>query len=69
MAVVKTMIDQNVIQSHTLIKAAQEVFETMVYMSIEPCEESSSHIEGHTLLGMITFKGISRGSGSKSQPG
>ena len=51
------MIVQSTISPNVLLSAAQEIFETMVFMSIDPCEDPSPHIEGETLLGMITFDG------------
>ena len=51
------MIVQNTISPNVLLSAAQDIFETMVYTSIDPCEDPSPHIEGETLLGIITFNG------------
>ena len=51
------MIVQSTVSPNVLLSAAQEIFETMVFMSIDPCEDPSPHIEGETLLGMITFNG------------
>jgi chemotaxis protein CheX len=51
------MTVQSTISPNVLLSAAQEIFETMVFMSIDPCEDPSPHIEGETLLGMITFDG------------
>ncbi len=51
------MVVQSTISLNVLLSAAQEVFETMVFMSIDPHEDPSPHIEGETFLGMITFDG------------
>ncbi|MCK4960007.1 MAG: chemotaxis protein CheX [Planctomycetes bacterium] len=40
-----------------LMDGAREVFETMMFMTVEPCEEGSQEIDGTALLGSITFTG------------
>ncbi len=39
-----------------LLEAAKEVFETMIFMSVEGCPDNVS-VEGNSLLGSITFTG------------
>jgi len=51
------MIDQSVVGTDVLLGAAQEIFETMVFMSVDPCVASPVPIKGETLLGIITFTG------------
>jgi chemotaxis protein CheX len=41
----------------TVIDAAREVFETMIFMDVETNNEAFPHIDGQALLGSITFKG------------
>lgn len=39
-----------------LLKSAKSVFETMIYMPVEPCPDCIA-VEGDSLLGSITFTG------------
>lgn len=41
----------------TVLEAAKEVFETMIFMEIEVAEEVSSACDTDSLMGCITFKG------------
>ena len=50
------MIDQ-VALSDVLLAGAKEIFETMVFMSVEESSEPGQEIEGDALSGSITFKG------------
>ncbi len=45
-----------------LLDAAKEVFETMVFMSIEECTDMDSHVEGESMMGSITFRITFEGS-------
>lgn len=54
------MLDQMTLDD-TVIDAAREVFETMIYMDVETNNEASPAIEGQSLLGSITFKGCLEG--------
>jgi CheY-specific phosphatase CheX len=45
----------------TVIDAAREVFETMVFMDVETNQEVCPVIDGQSLLGSITFKGSLEG--------
>ena len=38
-----------------LLDSAKEVFETMIFMSIEECADDDRHVEGDALMGTITF--------------
>ena len=38
-----------------LLDSAKEVFETMIFMSIEECADDEQHVEGDALMGTITF--------------
>jgi chemotaxis protein CheX len=40
-----------------LIEGTREVFETMMFMTVEPCNELYEAIQGPSLLGTISFKG------------
>lgn len=40
-----------------LIEGTREVFETMMFMTVEPCNDLYEAIEGPALLGTISFKG------------
>ncbi|MCK5175709.1 MAG: chemotaxis protein CheX [Planctomycetes bacterium] len=40
-----------------LLDGAKEVFETMMFMTVEPCDEAGHVIGGSALLGSITFTG------------
>lgn len=40
-----------------LLDGAKEVFETMMFMTVEPCDETDREIGGSALLGSITFTG------------
>ncbi len=40
-----------------LLDGAREVFETMMFMTVEVCDEQDQKVSGKTLLGSITFKG------------
>lgn len=50
------MIDQ-ISMSETLLDAAKEVFETMIFMSITEKEDQEAAIVGNAYLGTISFKG------------
>ncbi len=50
------MIEQLMVDQ-TILDAAREVFETMIFMDIEVSPDSNPTIEGTTLLGSITFRG------------
>lgn len=41
----------------SLVDAAREVFETMMFMALEVCEETEDVVEGEMLLSSITFRG------------
>lgn len=41
----------------TMLDAAREVFETMIFMDIETSADANPQMEGTTLLGSITFRG------------
>lgn len=43
--------------SEALVDGAREVFETMLFMTVEQENELYASIEGQSLLGSITFKG------------
>lgn len=43
--------------TETLLDAAKEVFETMIFMNIEKASDQASKADGPVVLGMITFKG------------
>lgn len=47
--------------SDTVIEAAREVFETMIFMDVETSSEACPTITGEALLGSITFKGSQEG--------
>ena len=40
-----------------LLEGTREVFETMMFMAVEECNELYEGIEGQALLGTITFRG------------
>lgn len=40
-----------------LFAGAKEVFETMIFMSLEPCADAGAAVADEGLLGTITFKG------------
>jgi chemotaxis protein CheX len=50
------MIEQKTYHE-TVLEAAKEVFETMIFMEIEPCDEASITRDTDSLMGSITFKG------------
>ncbi|MHC4475817.1 MAG: chemotaxis protein CheX [Planctomycetota bacterium] len=50
------MVDQIAV-SDALFAGAREVFETMIFMSLEELCDADLKIEGDTLLGSITFTG------------
>ena len=50
------MIDQIAI-SDVLLDGTKEIFETMIFMDLEPVENQDRDIEGDSLLGSITFTG------------
>jgi chemotaxis protein CheX len=50
------MIEQLTIDQ-TVLDAAREVFETMIFMDIEASSDPNPAMEGITLLGSITFRG------------
>lgn len=43
--------------NETVVDAAREVFETMIFMDVETNSEACPEIAGTSLLGSITFKG------------
>ena len=47
--------------AEALLEGAREVFETMMFMTLEECHEPGLEIEGSTLLGSITFQGTVEG--------
>jgi len=55
------MIEQ-ISMGETLLDAAKEVFETMIFMSITEKEDQETEIVGDTYLGTISFKGDVQGS-------
>jgi chemotaxis protein CheX len=50
------MVVQSV-SSQLLLEAAQEIFETMVFMDIQPMDKASVQIGNDSLLGTISFAG------------
>ncbi len=50
------MIDQLAV-SDVLLDGTKEIFETMVFMDLEPAVDQNLKIEGDSLLGSITFTG------------
>lgn len=52
---------QRLYAKEMLLEAAKEVFETMIFMTVEQVSEQCQKIEGQTLLGSITFKGAFEG--------
>jgi CheY-specific phosphatase CheX len=54
------MLDQMTLND-TVIDAAREVFETMIFMDVETRSEACPIITGQALLGSITFKGTLEG--------
>jgi chemotaxis protein CheX len=50
------MVVQSV-SSQLLLEAAQEIFETMVFMSIQPMDKASVQIGNDSLVGTISFAG------------
>ena len=50
------MIDQ-VCLNDAILESAKEVFETMIFMDVERCNEADHDIECEALLGSITFMG------------
>lgn len=54
------MLDQLTL-NETVIDAAREVFETMIFMEVETRNEACPQIPGPSLLGSITFKGCLEG--------
>ena len=50
------MIEQ-ICVTETLLEAAKEVFETMIFMNIEKAPDQQAKMEGTMFLGTITFKG------------
>jgi chemotaxis protein CheX len=50
------MLEQLTLQD-TVLDAAREVFETMIFMDIETSSDACPSITGESLLGSITFKG------------
>ena len=43
--------------TEALLEGAREVFETMMFMTVEESDDSQGQITGHAFLGSITFKG------------
>ena len=54
------MVDE-VCLSDVLLAGAKQVFETMIFMDIEKSSDPDQQIEGSSLLGSITFKGVLEG--------
>jgi chemotaxis protein CheX len=54
------MVGQEIF-AEALLSGMAEVFETMMFMSVEECNEMYEAIEGDTLLSSITFKGAVEG--------
>jgi chemotaxis protein CheX len=54
------MVGQEIF-AEALIAGMAEVFETMMFMSVEECNEMYEAIEGEALLSTITFKGAVEG--------
>ncbi len=50
------MIEQ-ICMTETLLEAAKEVFETMIFMNIEKAPDQEAKLNGTMFLGTITFKG------------
>lgn len=50
------MIDE-VCLNDTVLAAAEEVFNTMIFMDVKESSEQQRNIEGDTILSLITFKG------------
>ena len=48
---------QQITINDALLKAAKEVFETMIFMDLEESSDPLHQIQGEALLGSITFKG------------
>lgn len=44
-----------------LLDGASEVFETMMFMTVEPCNDLYDGMEGQVFMGSITFKGPMEG--------
>jgi len=43
--------------SEALLSGAKEVFETMIFMDLEKCDDSDKEVQGPGVLGSITFTG------------
>jgi chemotaxis protein CheX len=43
--------------SDVLLESVKEIFQTMIFMSVEPCDKGNPAIEGELLMGSITYKG------------
>jgi chemotaxis protein CheX len=54
------MVGQEIF-SEALLSGMAEVFETMMFMSVEECNEMYEAIDGEALLSSITFKGSVEG--------
>lgn len=54
------MVGQEIF-AEALLSGMAEVFETMMFMSVEECNEMYEAIEGDALLSTITFKGAVEG--------
>ncbi len=54
------MVGQEIF-AEALLAGMTEVFETMMFMSVEECNEMYDAIEGEALLSSITFKGAIEG--------
>lgn len=55
------MVEQAVL-GDALLQGTKEVFETMIFMSLEESSQFDPSIDGRALLGSIAFKGILEGS-------
>jgi chemotaxis protein CheX len=47
--------------TEALLEGAREVFETMMFMTVEESDDPQGQITGHAFLGSITFKGAIEG--------
>ena len=47
--------------NESLVDSVREVFETMMFMALEECQEPDVKIEGDALVSTITFKGALEG--------
>ena len=45
-----------------LIESAKEVFETMIFMDMQKCEDPENTLESENIMGLITFSGAIEGA-------